>query len=234
MKHRTNLNRVRTVILILLGLTLPGAVHAFVISFTQADFTTNPTFSDVTTFSFAIDIDEPLTAGPYTDPALTGVDYAVNGNLAPDTPSDFPAFALVRAIDGNEFYAQGSSLGFTIAAGADLSDGLQASELADGAGGLLFNGREVGTGRYHPALLQLNNDGTGSIRNSNNTGGVNPGSGEVVDVNFGEEYITELTFDPAQLTLVAAVPIPGAIVGFASAVLVLGSARRRGRVGIKY
>lgn len=32
-------------------------------------------------------------------------------------------------------------------------------------------------------------------------GGINPGSGEVVDVDFGEEYITELTFNPSTLTL---------------------------------
>ena len=65
-----------------------------------------------------------------------------------------------------------------------------------------FNGREVGTGRYHPALVQLNADGTGRIQNSNNFGGINPGSGELVDVDFGEEYITDLTFSPATLTLI--------------------------------
>ena len=64
-----------------------------------------------------------------------------------------------------------------------------------------FNGREVGTGRYHPAIVQLNADGTGSIRNSNNTGGINPSTELEVDVDFGEEYITELTFTPSTLTL---------------------------------
>ena len=81
------------------------------------------------------------------------------------------------------------------------SDGLQVSELVGTGIVFEFNGREVGTGRYHPALVQLNADGTGSIRNSNNTGGINPGSGLVVDVDFGEEYITELTFDPSTLTV---------------------------------
>lgn len=112
------------------------------------------------------------------------------GSLTPGTPSAFSAFNLQRTISGAEFYAQGSSLSFEIAAGADLTDGLQVGELAGANPVFLFNGREVGTGRYHPALFQLNNDGTGSIRNSNNMGGVNPGSGEIVDVSEGEEYIT--------------------------------------------
>lgn len=84
---------------------------------------------------------------------------------------------------------------------ADLSDGLQVSELVGTGIVFEFDGREVGTGRYHPAIVQLNADGTGSIRNSNNTGGINPGSGMEVDVDFGEEYITELTFIPSTLTL---------------------------------
>lgn len=94
-----------------------------------------------------------------------------------------------------------NSLTFEVDAAADLSDGIQVSELV-GAGTVFeFNGREVDTGRYHPAIVQLNADGTGIIQNSNNMGGINPGSGEVVDVDFGEEYITELTFNPSTLTL---------------------------------
>ncbi|MFT5488752.1 MAG: hypothetical protein ACI9MU_003680, partial [Alphaproteobacteria bacterium] len=110
----------------------------------------------------------------------------------------------------SDFYSQGSALSFGVSALADLSDGLQVSELVGVDPVFLFNGREVGTGRYHPALFQLNADGTGSIRNSDNFGGTNPSSGMVVDVEFGEEYITELTFDASRLTLATAVPEPSA------------------------
>ncbi len=128
---------------------------------------------------------------------------------------------MERTISGADFYAQGSSLNFEIAASADLSNGLQVSELVGSDPIFVFNGREVDTGRYHPALFQLNSDGTGSIRNSNNMGGntPNPSSGELVNVDFGEEYITDLTFDPGQLTLAAAVPVPAAIWLFGSGLL---------------
>ena len=180
-----------------------------VISFQASDFGVTPTFSNVQTFDFAIDIGVPLTAGTtYVNPTLNGVVYNVSGNLAAGTPSGFPAFALARTIAGAEFYSQGSSLSFTIDAAADLSDGLQVSDLSGTDPVFVFNGREVDTGRYHPALLELNANGTGSIRNSNNFGGINPSSGEEVDVDFGEEYITNLTFDPANLTLVQTVSIP--------------------------
>ena len=180
-----------------------------VISFQASDFGVTPTFSDVQTFDFAIDIGVLLTAGTtYVNPTLNGVVYNVSGALAMGTPSGFPAFALERTIGGAEFYSQGSSLSFTIDAAADLSDGLQVSDLSGTDPVFVFNGREVDTGRYHPALLELNADGTGSIRNSNNFGGTNPSSGLVVDVDFGEEYITNLTFDPANLTLVQTVSVP--------------------------
>jgi hypothetical protein len=118
-------------------------------------------------------------------------------------------------------------LSFEIAAGADLTDGLQVGELAGANPVFLFNGREVGTGRYHPALVQLNNDGTGSIRNSNNMGGVNPGSGEIVDVSEGEEYITNLAFDADQLTLAAAVPEPSSFLLLCGISLAAFALRRR-------
>lgn len=184
--------------------------QAAIITFGASDFVLNPTFSNVQTFDFTIDIAGPLTAGAtYTNPTLNSVTYNVFGTLT-TTPSGFPAFNLVRNIGGAEFYTQGSSLMFSISAAADLSDGLQVSELTGTDPVFVFNGREVGTGRYHPALFQLNSDGTGSIRNSNNMGGTNPGSGMVVDVDFGEEYITELTFNASSLTLSAAVPEPSA------------------------
>lgn len=182
--------------------------QAAIITFGASDFVLNPTFSNVQTFGFTIDIAGPLAAGAtYTNPTLNSVQYNVFGTLVA-TPSGFPAFNLVRNIGGAEFYTQGSSLMFSISATADLSDGLQVSELTGADPVFVFNGREVGTGRYHPALFQLNSDGTGSIRNSNNMGGINPGSGLEVDVDFGEEYITELAFDASSLTLAAAVPEP--------------------------
>ena len=99
---------------------------------------------------------------------------------------------------------QGSSFKFEIASNADLTDGLQISDLVDG---LVLNAREVDTGRYHPPLLELNADGTGSMQNSNNFGGINPFNNQFVDIDFGEEYIIELSFDPTSLTI--ATPLIG-------------------------
>ncbi|MFW2479992.1 MAG: hypothetical protein ACN4GF_07710 [Lentimonas sp.] len=82
-------------------------------------------------------------------------------------------------------------------------------DLAAGIGaGVIFhfNGREEGTGRYHPMLLQFKSDGTGLVQNSDNMGGVNPATLEVVHVDFGEEYITNISFDPSSRML--AVPEP--------------------------
>ena len=177
--------------------------EAEVISFEAADFEVNPSFSNIQTFGFIIDLAGPLTAGAsYSNPTLNSVIYNVSGILDA-TPSGFPAFNLQRTISGSDFYNQGSSLSFTISAQADLSDGLQVSELTavSGAPVFVFDGREVDTGRYHPALVELYADGSASIRNSNNTGGVNPGSGMVVDVDFGDEYITDLIFNSLTLTL---------------------------------
>ena len=179
----------------------PALSWAEFLTFQASDFGLNPTFSEVRTFAFSIDLAVPVTAGSsYSNPELTRVDYNVSGTLG-GTPSGFPAFNLVRAILGSEFYSQGSSMTFEVDITADLSDGLQVSELVGTDIVFEFNGREVDTGRYHPALVQLNADGTGTIQNSNNTGGINPASGMVVDVDFGEEYITELTFTPSTLTL---------------------------------
>jgi hypothetical protein len=207
---------------------LSSTVQAAVINFEAADFGVSPEFSNVETFNFTIDLVGPLSAGmAYTNPTLNSVVYGVSGSLD-STPSGFSGFDLQRTISSADFYGQGSSLEFSISALADLSDGLQASELeANGiAPVFVFDGREVGTGRYHPALVKLYADGTGKIENSNNTGGINPSSGMEVDVDFGEEYITNLSFDPATLTL-AEVPVPAAAWLFASALLALRLCRRR-------
>jgi hypothetical protein len=196
----------KTLVFCLTCALLPASAWAELMEFEAADFTVTPTFSNVQNFQFSIDLAVELTPGAaYSNPVLNGVEYSVFGTLA-DTPSGFTAFNLIRTIGGEEFYTQGSSMSFEIDASADLTDGLQISELLGVGLVFLFNGREVGTGRYHPALFQLNDDGTGSIQNSNNQGGINPGSGEVVDVDFGEEYITELGFDPAVLTLTGPIP----------------------------
>jgi len=203
------------------------AAADFTISFDNTDFTMNPSFNRLRDFDFNINIAEDLVAGGvYNNPMLNQIDYSVFGILDTDpTPSGFPAFNLQRTIVGNEFYTQGSSLSFSISAAADLSDGLQVSELiADGIGKVFeFNGREVDTGRYHPALLELFDDGTGRIQNSNNTGGVNPGNNMVVDVTFGEEYIVDLTFD-TNLTLAVPEPSAACLLGIG---LLTGLTRRR-------
>lgn len=169
--------------------------------FTSDDFVVTPVFNDVAQFSFDIRIDAPLAAGIYTNPDITTVLYRVSGTLM-NTPSGFPAFALERSITGDEFYAQGSSLSFEIGAGAVTSDGIQLAELAGNGIVFTFNGKEIGNGRFHPALLELNDDGTGMIQNSDNIVVENP----FQQVAFGEEYITDLAFDPGNLTLLTAVP----------------------------
>jgi hypothetical protein len=143
------------------------------------------------------------------------------------TPSGFPSFGFALnhrfpasppgPITGAEFYAlngsavAGQTLRFQVSASADLSDGLQLDELDDLGGGVifLFNGREEGTGRYHPAFLELRSDGTGIIQNADNMGGDNPadGSPNEIDVDFGDEYITNLSFNPSTFTI--GVPEPG-------------------------
>jgi hypothetical protein len=191
-------------------LSVVSSSSAGMITFQASDFSLNPTFSNVTIFNFSIDLVDQIGTGVYSNPTINSITYNVSGSLAPGTPSGFPAFALSRTITGPDFYAQGSSLNFEIDAAADLSDGIQFNELV---GSFIFNGREVGTGRYHPSYVEFNPGGTGTIMNSNNFGGINPSSMQMVDVNFGEEYITELSFAPTQ-TLVdfesttAAVPEP--------------------------
>ena len=196
----------KTLVFYLTCALLPVSAWAGLIEFEADDFTVTPTFSDVHTFQFSIELVAELMPGVvYLNPEIIGIEYSVSGSLD-NTPSGFSAFALQRTISGEEFYTQGSSMSFEIAASADLTDGLQISELVGDELVFLFNAREVDTGRYHPPLFELNADGSGSIQNSNNLGGINPGSGEEVDVDFGEEYITELAFDPALLSLTGPIP----------------------------
>jgi hypothetical protein len=170
------------------------------LAFSSDDFVVTPVFNDVAQFTFDIEINAPLTPGVYSNPIISSVLYRVSGELM-NTPSGFPAFALERDITGDEFYAQGSSLGFEVRADAVLDDGVQFAELAGSGVVFTFNGKEFGNGRFHPALLELNADGTGMIQNSDNIITENP----LQQVDFGEEYITDLAFDPGNLTLLAPV-----------------------------
>lgn len=231
-----------------LGLAAPPA-EAATLTFSDADVTiTSTPAGNVLDFDFAIGIGIALAPGDtVSNPFTTEVDYNVSGSLDPGNPSGFPAFGLLsehivppgQQLSGAMFYGNGGSLDFIIAAGADLSDGLQVSELDllsqplgysdpispvpgqalnDDNAVLVLDAREVGTGRYHPPLLILKNDGTGFIMNSNNTG-VNGQTGRDIvatdGLDYGLEYITTFTYDPAALTLVSApvnadVPLPPA------------------------
>lgn len=190
----------RPVLFALVALLGASPAHAFQLTLSSQSFQTTPVFSQVTDFAFTIEIDAPLAPGAFVNPTIVSVDYRVSGTLEPGTPSGFPAFALQRTVTGAEFYAQGSSLSFEISPNAVLSDGLQVAELVGAGIVFTFNGREIDTGRFHPALLELDANGTGRIQNSNNVPSLNP----LNEVGFGEEYITDLAFDPGNLTIVAA------------------------------
>lgn len=222
------------IVLVLATLSSPVVAQSFQIRFASPSFQATPIFSDVITFSFRIIVAEELVAGmAYDNPTITTVDYEVSGTLEPGTPSGFPSFALERSISGTEFYAQGSSLSFTVSPSAVLTDGLQAAELAGPGIVYTFNGREVDTGRFHPALLELDANGTGRIQNSNNVPSLNP----LVEVDFGEEYITDLAFDPGNLTIVPVSSLGGGRGGSSTLsgltvfglTITLGLTRRRNR-----
>jgi hypothetical protein len=198
------LRLISILILTLASFTSANAQTMF-LAVSSDDFQVTNVFSDVDIFDIVIEIDAPLAPGNYVNPDIVGVDYSVTGVLVAGTPSGFPSFALQRSMTGTEFYAQGSSLSFEISPNAVLSDGVQAIELVGSTVVLTFNGREVGNGRFHPALLELNADGTGRIQNSDNVIVESP----LQQVNFGDEYITDLMFDPGNTTLiVASVPTP--------------------------
>jgi len=175
------------------------------IAFDNTDFVVTPAFNNVPLFSFEIEINRPLEPGVYDDPELVRVVYTVTGDLN-NTPSGFPAFDLRREISGTEFYDQGSSLRFEVDANAVLTDGVQVAELSGTGTDIVFtfNGREIDNGRFHPALLELRADGTGLLQNSNNVISSSP----LQQVDFGEEYITELRFDAGNLTVMTAVDPP--------------------------
>ncbi len=192
----------RTLIFLAVSLTAFSAADAQTmrLAFTSDDFVVTPVFNVVAQFTFDIEINAPLAPGVYTNPDIISVLYRVSGELM-NTPSNFPAFALERDITGDEFYAQGSSLVFEVRAGAVLDDGVQIAELVGSEVVFTFNGKEIGNGRFHPALLEWNADGTGMIQNSDNIITEDP----FQQVDFGEEYITDLAFDAGNLTLLTAV-----------------------------
>jgi hypothetical protein len=164
---------------------LAGPATAFQLLLSNADFATAPEFGVVENFSFEIDLAGPLVAGAsYDNDSIVLVQYLVRGRLStnPPTPSGFSGFRLDRFPSGEgpisaaDWIGQGSSIAFEVAASANLSDGLQLSELVPGAGGLLFelDAREferLDRARYHPPLLQLFENGTGVLQNSNNSSG---------------------------------------------------------------
>ncbi len=217
--------------------SLPGN---FTLSLSSGDFgsgNVQPEFSNVRDFSFSIDFQGPLRGGEgYLNEDLLRVEYLVRGSLD-QTPSGFPAFALDRrassregAIIPQEWTAQNSVLGFWIARDANLLDGVQLSELvADSKDGtvLLIDAGErkrLDVARYHPPQLRLFADGTGILQSSSNTSGptgtVNPQTGETVDLDFGDEYITRLVFDPSAITIIE--PPDGSVVPEPGTALLLG------------
>ncbi|MCH6259211.1 hypothetical protein MLD52_21845 [Puniceicoccaceae bacterium K14] len=116
---------------------------AATIRISDEDFSHTFEFSNVSTYDFKFNLDTPLQAGLISDPPINNIQYSVSGDLGNGTPSGFSAFAfqldhifeLSPPISGNEFYAlnsessTGSTLQFSVSATADLSDGLQVSEL---------------------------------------------------------------------------------------------------------
>lgn len=222
------------------SISIPGD---FTLELSNGDFG----FSDLETefgvvrnFSFAIDVAGPLATGRlYQNEDILDVRYLVRGslNVNPPTPSGFSAFFLSRLESGEgtitpeEWANQGSRFAFKISQSANVLDGIQLSELQPlGKDGtiLTIDAREfkrLDRARYHPPQLLLNADGTGTLQNSNNssgsTGTVNPATREPVDVDFGEEYITRLRFDPSAITIIAAPP-PGTVVPEPGTALLLG------------
>jgi len=196
---------IRKISLIVIALATHSAANAqnMFLSMDQDDFVVTNIFSDVDNFAFDIRFSAPLTSGSFVNPDITTVTYSVSGTLVPGTPSGFPAFALERTMTGDEFYAQGSSISFEIAAGALLSDGVQIDELVGNGLVFTFNGKEIDNGRFHPTLFELNSDGTGMMQNSDNIIVLDP----LQQVAFGSEYINTLAFDPGNTTIMRGVTV---------------------------
>lgn len=223
----------------LTALTHSAARADFVLSFDESGFTTNGVFNEVTEFSFEFSVAGPLVAGGvYTNPTLNSFDYVVRGVLASPTPSGFPGFLLIRSMTGAEFYSLSpeSGVSFAVSAGADLSDGLQMSEL-DGAGVVFeLNAREFdqNPGRYHPPIFTLNADGTGRLVNADNMSTFNnppppTGSGGVVNVAIADEYDIELAFAPSLTIAPPVVPEPttAVMLGLMGAAMMARKPRRQ-------
>ncbi|MEM6943728.1 MAG: hypothetical protein AAF565_08270 [Pseudomonadota bacterium] len=188
-------------------------------------------------FGFRIDLDGNLAPGQtVTNADIVEVEYFVEGSLAQPTPSGFPDFQLRRpqnpateTLDGAEWDAQGSTLSFEIDGGADLSDGLQIDELVSNGGiRLLVSALEQGTGRYHPPVFRIFDDGTATFTNAANNGGVNPATMQVVNVNEGDEYFANLLV--ADSFALVSVPLPPTVF-LLGVVMVGGLAVGRARSG---
>lgn len=199
----------------------PRHAGAFLIEFSSDAFSsTTNVFSEVTSFHLSIEVEAPFAPGIFLNPQLGDIEFLVGGRLDPLTPARmanaaFIGFAVddLAALNGQAFYDLGNSLSFEIASDANLNDGLQVSELAGSGLVFEFDGRELGTGRYHPPILQLFANGQGTIRNSNNTGGINPFTGVEVNATIGDEYIANLTFLPGGLNVVVPEPSAALLLG---------------------
>lgn len=178
----------------------PAHAQTMTLSLSDQDFVVTPSYGDVDFFTIDVEIDRPLEPGSYVNPPLIDVVYQVRGTLPPGTPSGSRTLNLQRYLTGAEFYAQGGSLRFEISRNAVLIDGIQVAELVGGGTVLTVDAREINTGRYTPPQLTLNANARGRLQNSNNVPSVEP----LETVDFGEEYISNLLFDPGNTTVITA------------------------------
>ena len=99
----------KTLVFCLTCTMLPVLAWAESIEFEANDFTVTPTFSNVQTFQFNIELAADLVPGVvYLNPEIIEIEYTVSGSLD-NTPSGFTGFALQRTIVGEEFYTQGTA-----------------------------------------------------------------------------------------------------------------------------
>jgi hypothetical protein len=207
----------------------PRDAHTFQITISSGAFDSQTNvYSGVTSFDITIDVVGSLRPGVFSNPEIGDIEFLVRGSLDPTTPARmanarFTGFAVddLATLRGQAFYDLGNSLNFEIASDANFNDGLQLSELVGSGMVFEFDGRELGTGRYHPPIVQLFADGTGSIRNSNNTGGINPFTGVEVNATIGDEYVSSLTFTPETFALVVPEPSAALLLGFGLAGLAI-------------